>query len=465
MKDVGGPANDKNNKFIEMKTLNKIKIVLVSSLIVICNNSFSATDIFPDFTIKTYHIAVPKIDSLGYVRDNDQLICDSLFYYTFQGIMDDNSADMMIDNQTGTQNCETVSTPPALLCRLLKAYKGGNINNVIALYQPSDAYEINQTLSDPEIQSRFVAQMSTISKMRILLGLEMYSGFMIMVEIINTNESLAIVPYFFRNIENIWYLAVVEDTSAILTNVEIALQNHSVSDFITTGDLDNDDIPNLEDNCPCRYNPDQADSDADGIGDACDNCPAKYNPLQEDSDEDGVGDTCDNCIATANPDQADVDNDGIGDVCDNCPSHANPEQEDLDLDGIGDACDDDIDDDGIPNDQDDDIDGDDVPNSQDNCPLHYNPGQSDTDGDGIGDTCDNCPLVANPGQEDQDNDGIGDVCDTDIDGDGISNEFDNCPDTYNPLQEDSNCDGIGDACLDTTPKSKQSKRKTTIKCN
>jgi hypothetical protein len=36
-----------------------------------------------------------------------------------------------------------------------------------------------------------------------------------------------------------------------------------------------------------------ADADADGIPEICDNCPANYNPDQADQDSDGVGDACD----------------------------------------------------------------------------------------------------------------------------------------------------------------------------
>ena len=38
----------------------------------------------------------------------------------------------------------------------------------------------------------------------------------------------------------------------------------------TSPDLDGDEVPNTEDNCPELANPDQADADADGAGDACD---------------------------------------------------------------------------------------------------------------------------------------------------------------------------------------------------
>jgi sugar lactone lactonase YvrE len=58
-------------------------------------------------------------------------------------------------------------------------------------------------------------------------------------------------------------------------------------------DTDDDDILNLDDNCPNMFNPDQGDSDLDGIGDLCDNCSDKANADQLDTDGDGIGDRCD----------------------------------------------------------------------------------------------------------------------------------------------------------------------------
>lgn len=65
-------------------------------------------------------------------------------------------------------------------------------------------------------------------------------------------------------------------------------------------DLDRDGIPNAEDNCPERHNPDQHDEDLDLVGDACDVCPADTDPEQSDFGEagsfgfgDGIGDACD----------------------------------------------------------------------------------------------------------------------------------------------------------------------------
>jgi hypothetical protein len=102
--------------------------------------------------------------------------------------------------------------------------------------------------------------------------------------------------------------------------------------------VDQDDIPDDKDNCPCATNPKQEDVDFDGVGNACDKCPVVPDPAQKDGDRDGLGDACDNCPALANKGQEDRDADGVGDACDNCPDLPNPLQEDADKDGRGDAC-------------------------------------------------------------------------------------------------------------------------------
>lgn len=58
-------------------------------------------------------------------------------------------------------------------------------------------------------------------------------------------------------------------------------------------DRDRDGIPDVDDNCPDKYNPEQEDADEDRIGDDCDNCPKAFNPDQKDSNGNGRGDACD----------------------------------------------------------------------------------------------------------------------------------------------------------------------------
>ncbi len=90
------------------------------------------------------------------------------------------------------------------------------------------------------------------------------------------------------------------------------------------GDEDGDGVPDGSDNCPTRYNPDQADGDGDLVGDACDCCRSVWNADQADGDEDSVGDACDNCPSLHALDQSDADTDGVGDACDSCPEVAAP---------------------------------------------------------------------------------------------------------------------------------------------
>jgi hypothetical protein len=74
-------------------------------------------------------------------------------------------------------------------------------------------------------------------------------------------------------------------------------------------DVDDDNIPDINDNCVTIKNPKQTDINNNGRGDKCD-----------DFDKDGILNIYDNCPDNPNKDQADTDGDGIGDACDETES-------------------------------------------------------------------------------------------------------------------------------------------------
>lgn len=211
----------------------------------------------------------------------------------------------------------------------------------------------------------------------------------------------------------------------------------------------------------CGSGPLPSDVDVDEWPDGQDNCPTTYNPGQENNDGDAQGDACD----------PDDDNDSVADPSDNCQFVANPGQENNDADAQGDACDPDDDNDSIAD-------------ISDNCQFAANTDQANNDGDTMGDVCDpdddndavtdvadNCQFAANPGQENNDRNFVdnsppyapstddvtlaasdvqGDACDLDDDNDGLSDSveaFGPCASTLfttDPTKADSDGDRVVD---------------------
>lgn len=427
---------------------NKLLLLL---LVTVSLGLKAQTDMFPDYTPESYDIALnykaEEIKMFNIHAPNN--ICNSYMYYNVYGLKP-SVGKKWITTSGGDQNADVTNTPPALLCKTLKAYASGNVSQIKQLYRTSDAAVIDRILSLDSVSERYMQAVSMVNKFNLLMSYNVDEYTQLFVEMYNNDELISQGTFACIIDNGEWKLATMTDSTSLSANLAVYLQYYNPTTILSSADIDGDGLNNLIDNCPCTVNNDQKDSDADGAGDACDNCLNTSNPDQNDSDDDGVGDACDNCNGH-NPDQEDRDHDGVGDVCDVCPDDFDPYQEvALDQDGNvrGVACNPDIDGDGILNEVDDDMDGDGWPNDKDNCPRLYNANQIDSDGDGVGDKCDCCPLHYNPGQEDIDFDGDGDVCDDDTDGDGIPDKYDNCPEHYNPEQEDEDCNGIGDACQD-----------------
>ena len=124
------------------------------------------TDMFPDYSPESYDIALDykagEIKMFNVHAPNN--ICNSYMYYNVYGLKP-TVGNRWIKTSGGDQNADETNTPPALLCRTLKAYASRDISQIKQLYRDSDAAAINQLLSVDSISERYMQAVSMVNKL------------------------------------------------------------------------------------------------------------------------------------------------------------------------------------------------------------------------------------------------------------------------------------------------------------
>ncbi len=131
----------------------------------------------------------------------------------------------------------------------------------------------------------------------------------------------------------------IDTTNNILCGTVSSLSEFVVGQFDPLlADIDDDGIPDIEDNCPVDPNPDQTDTDGDGFGDVCDNCPVDHNPDQADTNGNGIGDVCDEVVVVTPCDatyDGCIDRDDIQEIIAALNTPASGPEDPRDADGDG----------------------------------------------------------------------------------------------------------------------------------
>jgi len=208
--------------------------------------------------------------------------------------------------------------------------------------------------------------------------------------------------YAFINFQAEYRVALSEDRDNIQYGLGISFMLGKIDDetlpppLLDTplSDLDQDGIPDAEDDCPDKAGviamKGCPDTDNDGLSDKEDECPELAGSIESggcpDSDGDGLTDNVDKCPNEPGPKSnegcppGDADNDGFADDVDQCPKLAGKIR-------------------GCP-----DSDGDGIEDAKDDCPFAAGEGRfngcPDTDKDGIIDSKDKCPNSAAPNSPD-----------------------------------------------------------------
>lgn len=196
-------------------------ILLISPLSGICNcvTSFNIemnTDTVPEFQMDKLKISIPKNGSGSNEKDNTAI-------YNIEGMIPSKKENSLISIKKGSKTYDNSKNPYTLLCRLLKAYEKGDVDEVKKLYAGSDTGKIDVVLSGATAGKGFLEFMKAIRDFQVLIMFKSSDGVLVIVKA-NTKENQSmVIPFLTSKEKDQWYLRVGSGTSQMFSDIMLYL--------------------------------------------------------------------------------------------------------------------------------------------------------------------------------------------------------------------------------------------------
>lgn len=212
--------------------------LIILMILMIFSSAVQAEDIFPEFIESAIAVDVPIDELIDYQVDPGHTADDSRLQYILSGQFFDDPAQGHIQTlaEGFSGNPTDRSTPWKTLTELLAAYQKGDLATVNALYDPESQAYIEQALADPAQKEKFIALMSKIAGLDVLLGFFHKNGFLVIANVhFDLGEAgiqTEIQPIFLTKSGDQYQMSRVVLDEPIDKNVAIFLKDHTVENLV-----------------------------------------------------------------------------------------------------------------------------------------------------------------------------------------------------------------------------------------
>lgn len=220
-----------------MKRLHIFIICLMVMMFSIVEGEVKAENIFPEFNKSSIRIYIP-IEEINFSFQEDiEHEVGFNFSYNINGqLFIDPSQGHIQTLAEGFSGITDRSTPWKTLTELLAAYKNKDLEAVRALYSDDSQAVINEWLSEPGLEERFMDFMESVVGMDVLLGFDHKHGFLALVNVDYGIDDPVfdkdVTPFFFIKSGSEYLLSATTLDEPIDTNISMYLQTgHSVAEL------------------------------------------------------------------------------------------------------------------------------------------------------------------------------------------------------------------------------------------